>query len=69
MTDWQPPSHLRPVPGGAEAAAAAPVETHEANYPYLAASVLVMSLVVVTFNRLVWKRCYRLAETRFSLNK
>src|SRR3954447_4390320 len=29
MTDWQPPSHLRPVPGGAEAAAAAPAETHE----------------------------------------
>src|SRR3954452_9392865 len=29
MTDWQPPSHLRPVAGGAEAAAAAPSETPE----------------------------------------
>ena len=28
---------------------------------------LVMSLVVVVFNRLVWRRCYHLAETRFSI--
>jgi NitT/TauT family transport system permease protein len=35
----------------------------------LAASILVMSLVVVVFNRLVWKRLYRVAEERFSLAK
>jgi NitT/TauT family transport system permease protein len=35
----------------------------------LAASVLVMALLVVVFNRTVWRRCYQLAETRFSLQK
>jgi NitT/TauT family transport system permease protein len=35
----------------------------------LAASVLVMSVMVVAFNRLVWRRLYRLAEERFSLAK
>lgn len=39
-----------------------------AHFPLLAASVLVMSAVVVTFNRTVWRKCYRLAEERFSLN-
>jgi len=40
-----------------------------ANYPVLAASVLVMSALVVTFNRLVWKSMYHWAEQQFSLNK
>jgi NitT/TauT family transport system permease protein len=40
-----------------------------AQFAELAAAILVMSLVVVTFNRLVWRRCYRLASTRFSLTK
>jgi NitT/TauT family transport system permease protein len=40
-----------------------------ANFPVLAASVLIMSAVVVLFNRSVWRRCYELAETRFSLNR
>lgn len=40
-----------------------------ANFPVLAASILVMSTVVVVFNRSVWRQCYRLAEERFSLNK
>ncbi len=40
-----------------------------ANFPRLAASILVMSALVVVFNRTVWRRCYRLAEERFSLNK
>jgi NitT/TauT family transport system permease protein len=35
----------------------------------LAAGVLVLSTVVVLFNRMVWRRCYRLAEDRFSLNR
>jgi len=40
-----------------------------AQFADLAAAVLVMSLVVVTFNRVVWQRCYHLASTRFSLTK
>ncbi|MFI5184687.1 MAG: ABC transporter permease [Vicinamibacteria bacterium] len=40
-----------------------------AQFAELAAAVLVMSLIVVAFNRLVWRRCYRLASTRFSLTK
>jgi len=40
-----------------------------AQFPYLAAAVLVMSLVVVSFNRVVWRRCYELASTRFSLTR
>jgi len=40
-----------------------------ADFPHLAASVLVMAIVVVMFNRTVWKRLYRIAEERFSLSK
>jgi NitT/TauT family transport system permease protein len=40
-----------------------------ANFPLLAASVVVMSAVVVLFNHAVWRRLYQLAETRFSLSK
>ena len=40
-----------------------------ANFPVLAAAILVMSVLVVSFNRTVWRRCYRLAEERFSLSK
>jgi NitT/TauT family transport system permease protein len=39
------------------------------DYDVLAASVLVMATMVVLFNRLVWRRLYRLADERFSLNK
>ena len=39
------------------------------NLTLLAASVLLMSAIVVIFNRLVWKPCYRLAQTRYSLTK
>jgi NitT/TauT family transport system permease protein len=35
----------------------------------LAAGVLVMSVVVVLFNRAVWRSLYRLAERRFSINR
>lgn len=41
----------------------------QADFPKLAAGILVMSATVVLFNRLVWRRCYRLAEERFSLSK
>jgi NitT/TauT family transport system permease protein len=40
-----------------------------ARFAELAAAVLVMSVIVVVFNRLVWRRCYSLASTRFSLTK
>ncbi len=50
---------------GAEISAA----VSKKDIPMLAASVLAMSTVVVLFNRTVWRRCYRLAEERFSLNK
>src|SRR5262249_22307980 len=39
------------------------------NYPVLAAAVLIMAVMVVTFNRFVWRRLHELAATRFSLNK
>ncbi|HYM60671.1 MAG TPA: ABC transporter permease subunit [Thermoanaerobaculia bacterium] len=40
-----------------------------ADFPHLAASVLVMAAVVVLFNRTIWRWCYRIAEERFSLSK
>ncbi|HWC73380.1 MAG TPA: ABC transporter permease subunit [Gemmatimonadales bacterium] len=40
-----------------------------ADFPRLAVAVLVMSVIVVAFNRTVWRSCYRLAEERFSLSK
>jgi NitT/TauT family transport system permease protein len=39
------------------------------DFPRLAACILVMSAMVVLFNRLVWRPCYRLAQTRLSLSK
>jgi len=50
---------------GAQISAAAAA----ADFPRLAASILVMSAIVVAFNRSVWRQFYRLAEQRFSLNK
>jgi NitT/TauT family transport system permease protein len=40
-----------------------------ADFPGLAAGVVVMSTLVVFFNRTVWRRCYLLAEERYSLNR
>jgi len=40
-----------------------------ADFPRLAAAILVMSVLVVAFNRTVWRWCYQLAEERFSLSK
>lgn len=37
--------------------------------PLLAAGVMVMSALVVAFNRLVWKPLYHLSQTRYSLTK
>ena len=41
----------------------------QGNLALLAASALLMALMVVLFNRLVWAPLYRLAETRYSLNR
>ena len=38
------------------------------NFPLLAAATVTMAITVVTLNHLVWKRLYRLAEGKFSLN-
>jgi NitT/TauT family transport system permease protein len=43
--------------------------TLDANFPLLTAGVLTMSLALVLLNRLVWRPLYRLAETRYSLNR
>jgi NitT/TauT family transport system permease protein len=56
---------LRTIGLGATVSEAA---TH-ADFATLAAAVLVMSILVVTFNRLVWRPLYHLAQTRYSLAK
>lgn len=43
--------------------------TRDANFPLLTAGVLTMSLAIIILNRLVWRRLYRLAETKYSLNR
>jgi len=42
---------------------------YDRDLPLLAAGVLLMSAIVVIFNRIVWKPCYKLAYTRYSLDK
>ena len=37
------------------------------NFPLLLAATLVMAAIVITGNRLVWRRLYRLAESRYRL--
>lgn len=44
------------------------VATDQANYSLLAAGVVTMAVFVVLLNRVVWKRLYRVAEERYSLN-
>jgi NitT/TauT family transport system permease protein len=41
--------------------------TDSGNLPVLLAATIVMSLVVVTMNRTLWQRLYRLAATRYKL--
>jgi NitT/TauT family transport system permease protein len=41
--------------------------TDSGNFPMLLGATLVMSAMVVTINRLVWRRLYALASTRFKL--
>ena len=40
-----------------------------AEFPLLAASVMVMAVMVVLFNRMVWRRFYRMAADRYSLSR
>jgi NitT/TauT family transport system permease protein len=42
--------------------------TAAGNFPLLCASVVTMALFVVLLNRLLWKRLYRFAETRYTLD-
>ena len=42
--------------------------TDAGNFALLLASTIVMAMVVVTINRLVWRRLYRLAATRYTLD-
>jgi NitT/TauT family transport system permease protein len=41
--------------------------TDTGNYDLLIAATIVMAAMVVTVNRLLWRRLYRLGETRFRL--
>jgi len=43
--------------------------THDANFPLLAAGVLTMSVALILINRTVWRPLYRLAESRYALNR
>ena len=42
--------------------------TDQGDFALLVAATLAMAAIVVTTNRLVWRRLYRLAETRFSFD-
>ncbi|HZP22169.1 MAG TPA: ABC transporter permease subunit [Terriglobales bacterium] len=42
--------------------------TDSGNFPLLLASTVMMALVVVMVNRLVWRRMYRLASSRYTLD-
>ncbi|HEU5274121.1 MAG TPA: ABC transporter permease subunit, partial [Xanthobacteraceae bacterium] len=42
--------------------------TESGDQPRVVLGVVVMSIFVVVFNRLVWRRLYALAERRFRLN-
>jgi NitT/TauT family transport system permease protein len=43
--------------------------TQQANFPLLAAGVLTMSAALILLNRTVWRPLYRLAESRYALNR
>jgi NitT/TauT family transport system permease protein len=42
--------------------------TSSENFPMLTAGAITMAIFVVTINRLVWKKLYRVAESRYSLS-
>jgi NitT/TauT family transport system permease protein len=54
---------LQTIGLGAEISSA----TDHGRFPIILGATILISLMVVTMNRLVWRRMYRLAETRFKL--
>ncbi len=56
-------STLQTIGLGAEISAA----TDSGRFPIILLATIMISLMVVTMNRLVWRRLYRLAETRYKL--
>ncbi len=58
-----PDRTLETVGLGAQISAA----TDAGRFPILLLATIFISLMVVTMNRLVWRRLYRLAETRYKL--
>jgi NitT/TauT family transport system permease protein len=42
--------------------------TDSGNFPVLIGATILMAAMVVTINRLVWRRLYALASTRFKLD-
>jgi NitT/TauT family transport system permease protein len=52
---------------GLGAAISAATDAGKAGRPMLIAATVLMAAMVVTINRLVWRRLYRLAATRFKL--
>jgi NitT/TauT family transport system permease protein len=61
--------YIADVPPAAGIGAQINTATEEGQYALLAASTIVLSLVVVGINRTLWRYCYRLAQTRFSASK
>ena len=43
------------------------VATDQGKFPILLMATILISLMVVSMNRLVWRRLYRLAETKYKL--
>jgi len=41
--------------------------TDEGNFPIILLATILISVMVVTTNRLLWRRLYRLSETRYKL--
>ena len=54
---------LQTIGLGAEISSA----TDNGRFPILLLATILISLMVVTMNRLVWRRLYHLAETRYKL--
>jgi NitT/TauT family transport system permease protein len=54
---------LQTIGLGAEISSA----TNAGRFPIILLATILISLMVVTMNRLVWRRLYRLAETRYKL--
>ena len=65
----EPTVAVAPPNGEGASATNTPKPAAPANYPMLVAAVLIMSTVVVVFNRAVWRQLYSIAEKRFSITR